>query len=63
MSYLVQMESNLGSENSGYSTLLPSEDEDLSLKYWIFVLSLLNWLKTNTMFKESSIKNHQNHTF
>lgn len=63
MSYLVQMECNLGSENSGYSTLLPSEDEDLSLKYWIFVLSRLNWLKTNAMFKESSIKNHQNHTF
>lgn len=63
MSYSDRLECNLGSENSGYSILLPSEDEDLSLKCWIFVVSLLNWLKTNIMFKESSIKNHQNHTF
>lgn len=51
MSHLDQLECNPDSENGGDSTLPPSEEEDLSLKYWIFVLSLLNWLKTNTIFK------------
>lgn len=32
MSYLDQLECNPDSGNSGYSTLLPSEEEDLSLK-------------------------------
>lgn len=45
---LGQLEYHPGSENSEYSALLPSEDEDLSVKSGT---PLLQWLITNAMLK------------